>query len=362
MSYARRIPSLDGLRGIAAIAVTLFHFSIFFLPQAHLSDMLPFLGRAYLAVDLFFILSGFVIAHVYGRLLASNWRAHWMQFAIARFARIYPLFALTTLAMVITVVLSGTPLKFVSFSDGSLVLQPVLLQQWYGGGLSWNYPSWSISTEAEAYVFFVFSAGLLVTGKHPQLMAACCVAILAALSIAHGGSLNFVQGVPALVRTLSEFSIGALIYRAHSGGAALLIKRAGILTILFMGLATITRQDFFTVGAFGCLVFYGVNTTGVASRLLNSRPAVALGNWSYSIYLSHAPTHYAVMVAFAASGHPINDLSSANARLLVLAAALGVVAIAAVSYEYFETPARRLLISATMKALPDMRPIGSART
>ncbi len=193
-------------------------------------------------------------------------------------------------------------------------------------------------------------------------MAACCVAILAALSIAHGGSLNFVQGVPALVRTLSEFSIGALIYRAHSGGAALLIKRAGILTILFMGLATITRQDFFTVGAFGCLVFYGVNTTGVASRLLNSRPAVALGNWSYSIYLSHAPTHYAVMVAFAASGHPINDLSSANARLLVLAAALGVVAIAAVSYEYFETPARRLLISATMKALPDMRPIGSART
>ena len=53
MSHARRIPSLDGLRGIAATAVMAFHFNIFFLPQARLSDILPFLRRAYLAVDFF---------------------------------------------------------------------------------------------------------------------------------------------------------------------------------------------------------------------------------------------------------------------------------------------------------------------
>src|SRR5271155_5124721 len=151
MSYARRISSLDGMRGIAAIAVMMFHFNIFFLPQARL----PFLGRAYLSVDLFFLLSGFVMAHVYGRELASNWRAHWPKLAIARFARIYPLFALTMLAMTTIVSLSDTRLRFVSFSGWSLALQPFLLQQW--SGLSWNYPSWSISTEAEAYIFFVFS-------------------------------------------------------------------------------------------------------------------------------------------------------------------------------------------------------------
>ncbi len=58
----KRIPSLDGLRGIAALAIMLFHFNIFFVPQARF----PALGHAYLAVDLFFLLSGLVMAHVYG--------------------------------------------------------------------------------------------------------------------------------------------------------------------------------------------------------------------------------------------------------------------------------------------------------
>jgi peptidoglycan/LPS O-acetylase OafA/YrhL len=345
MSYARRIPSLDGLRGIAAIAVMLYHFNVFFLPQAHLFDILPFLSWAYLGVDLFFLLSGFVMAHVYGRLLASNWRAHSVQFAIARFARIYPLFALTTLAMLIVFVLSDLPLTGVSFSGHSLALQPFLLQQWHDG--SWNYPSWSISTEAEAYVFFVFSAGLLVTGKYPRLMAACCVAIVAALSIPNGGSLNFWYGFHALLRTLSEFSLGALIYRAHSGDAGLLRKWAGILTILFIGLAAVTRQDFVIVVAFGCLISYSVNTTGALGRLLNSRLSVALGNWSYSIYLWHVPTHYAVMAMFAASGYPISNLGVSSARLLILATAPGVVGLSAVTYQYFETPVRRFLLRAT---------------
>jgi peptidoglycan/LPS O-acetylase OafA/YrhL len=342
MSYAGRIPSLDGLRGIAAIAVMLFHFNIFFLPQARL----PFLGHAYLACDLFFLLSGFVMAHVYGRLLASNWRVHWVRFALARFARIYPLFALTTLAVLIVVALSDTPLKTVSFSLHSLALQPFLLQQW-SSGLSWNYPSWSISTEAEAYAFFVFSAGVLVTGKCSHLIAACCVAILVALSTANGGSLDLFLGFPALLRTLSEFSLGVLLYRAHLGDAAFLRNWAAILAILAAALAAITRMDFLIVGAFGCLISYGVNTTDAFGRLLNSRLSIALGDWSYSIYLWHAPTHYAVMATFASSGYPISTLGMSSARLLLLATAFGVVGLSAVSYLYFETPLRRLLSRTT---------------
>jgi peptidoglycan/LPS O-acetylase OafA/YrhL len=181
MSYATRIPCLDGLRGLAALAVVLFHFNIFFLPQARL----PFVGRAYLAVDLFFMLSGFVMAHVYGRLLASNWRVHAPLFARARFARLYPLFAVTTLGMLVVFALSHRPLSLVSFSGGSLALQPFLLQQW-APGLSWDYPSWSISTEAEAYVSFVFCSGLLLAGKHPRLIATGCIAVARRLpSYAH---------------------------------------------------------------------------------------------------------------------------------------------------------------------------------
>src|SRR5262249_32420651 len=163
--------------------------NIFFLPQARLSTVVPLLGRAYLSVDLFFLLSGFVMAHVYGRLLGSNWRVHWRHFAVARFARLYPLFAITTSVIVSLVALFHAPTKEVSFSGWSLALQPIMLQQWYSG-LSWNYPSWSISTEVEAYFFFVFFAGLLLSGRHPRLVAACCIAVLTALGIIQGGSIN----------------------------------------------------------------------------------------------------------------------------------------------------------------------------
>jgi acyltransferase-like protein len=81
MTHVRRIRGLDGLRGLAAIAVMLFHFNLFFLPQAQIDHVVPFVGRAYLAVDLFFLLSGFVMAHVYGRLLTSDRRAHWLLFS-----------------------------------------------------------------------------------------------------------------------------------------------------------------------------------------------------------------------------------------------------------------------------------------
>ena len=331
-----------------------FHFNLFFLPQARL----PFVGRAYLSVDLFFILSGFVMAHVYGRELASDWRAHWSKFAIARFARIYPLFALTMLSMMTMVSLSGARVRLISFSGRSLVLQPFLLQQW--SGLSWNYPSWSISTEAEAYIFFVFSAGLLVTGKHPGFMAACCVAILAALCIAKGGSLNLYSGTSALVRTLSEFSLGALLYRANSNHAGFPREWALILAVLFVGLATITNLDFLIVGAFPGLIYYGFNATDAFGKLLNSRPSVALGNWSYSIYLWQAPTHYAVMATFAVSGLPVSDLGQWSARLLLFATTLAVVGLSAATYPYFETRARRsIILHAT--AIIDFGRVGVAR-
>ena len=348
MSYATRIPSLDGLRGLAALAVVLYHFNIFFLPQARL----PFFGRAYLAVDLFFMLSGFVMAHVYGRLLASNWRVHALLFARARFARLYPLFAVTTLAMLVVFALFHRPLISVSFSGGSLALQPFLLQQW-APGLNWDYPSWSISTEAEAYVFFVFCSGLLLAGKHPRLIAIGCIAVLAALSFSYGGRLNYFVGISALLRTLAEFSLGVLLYRAHSADLGFPGWLTVSLSVIFAGLATITRLDLLMVGAFGCFIYYGArSTTDRVGKLLNSRPLVALGSWSYSIYLWHAPGHYAVMDGFAAAGHPVTQLGLASSRLVLLMTVLAVVAVSAFNYRYFETPSRRFLLRCRLFNIP----------
>jgi peptidoglycan/LPS O-acetylase OafA/YrhL len=247
----------------------------------------------------------------------------------------------TTLTMVVVFALSHMPL--VSFSVYSLALQPFLLQQW-ASGLSWDYPSWSISTEAEAYVFFVFCGSILLAGKRPLLIAAGCIIIVTALCVARHGSLNTFVGVSALLRTLAEFSLGVLLYRAHSAASGFPRWLSAVLAIVFAGVAAATRLDLFMVAAFGGLIYYSATDNDRAGRLLNSRPLVALGNWSYSIYLWHAPGHYAVMAAFAAVGYPVTRLGLTSSRLLLLTTALAVIALSALHYRYLEKLCRRLLL------------------
>src|SRR5215472_15992241 len=81
------LPSLTGLRGVAAVVVVLYHAQILRTGVRVGSGI----ARGYLAVDLFFLLSGFVLAHVYGaRIAASPWREIG-PFFWARFAKIYPI-------------------------------------------------------------------------------------------------------------------------------------------------------------------------------------------------------------------------------------------------------------------------------
>ena len=106
----------------------------------------------------------------------------------------------------------------------------------------------------------------------------------------------------------------------------------------------------------GFLIYYCASDTDRVGKLLNSRPLVALGNWSYSIYLWHAPGHYAVMAAFAAIGYPVTQLGLTSSRVLLLTTTLAVVTLSAFSYRYLETPSRRFLVS--VYSLPDKNRLG----
>jgi peptidoglycan/LPS O-acetylase OafA/YrhL len=337
-----RIPSLDGVRGIAATGIMLFHFSYYYAPQAGLFRSVPVFYRAYLCVDLFFLLSGFVMGHVYGQRLASDWRQHWWDFARMRFARLYPLIVLTTLVLVIAHATFKVPVESVSFTLGSLALQPLLLQVW-GNGLSWNYPAWSISTEAAAYVLFVFCARPLLRERHPGLVAVACVAVLAGVSVEDHGMLHVYGGLRALLRTWAEFTLGVLLYRAHASGAPLPRGRLLLIGAACLVLGKASGWDVFVIGAFACLILYAVDAETMPARILNSRAAVALGTWSYSIYLWHVPTHYMVMGILGAAGHPVAGLSPSEARILIVATMLAVIGLSAISFRYFERPIRRLI-------------------
>jgi peptidoglycan/LPS O-acetylase OafA/YrhL len=249
----------------------------------------------------------------------------------------------STIAMAFVFALSHIGIESVSFSGRSLALQPFLLQQW-GFGLNWNYPSWSISTEVEAYIYFVFSAGLLLTGRRPLIIAACCIIALVVLCLAQGGSLNDFSGPRALVRTLAGFTLGVLLYRAHSSADARASRKwAALAAIVFAGLGKLTHLDVLIVGTFACLIYYCAVATDPLTRILNSGPSVALGRWSYSIYLWHVPTHYAVMALFGAIGIPVGLLGVSSSRLLILATTLIVIGLSAVHYKFFEAPARRAI-------------------
>src|SRR3546814_8342900 len=159
--------ALTSLRGIAALLVVCYHFSGGFLPNLDPGRYSDFVPKGYLWVDLFFVLSGFIITHAYGDAFAE--RARWgsiRAFLFARMARIYPLhlFVLAAFMGLELVrwgleVLGHARFHEAPFSDathvGAIVTNVMML---LAGGVAdsptWNWHAWSIAAEWFAYLSF----------------------------------------------------------------------------------------------------------------------------------------------------------------------------------------------------------------
>src|SRR5512135_3691795 len=102
---ARTMPGLTGIRGIAALWVILYHYAITPLDVLRLDQILPFVRYGYIGVDLFFILSGFIITHVHGRDTASLAPMPVLHFLSLRIARIYPVHIVTLFGLLAIVLL-----------------------------------------------------------------------------------------------------------------------------------------------------------------------------------------------------------------------------------------------------------------
>jgi peptidoglycan/LPS O-acetylase OafA/YrhL len=184
------IRALTGARGMAALLVVIYHF----YPS---DQMVPaalghIIGKGYLWVDLFFVLSGFVLALNYAHLFAGAWGLRqWGDFLLRRLGRIYPLYIVLTLAtLIVTVALFGR-ISGEGLPPGTAVLAHplrditanVLLVQSWGIARSVNGPGWSISTEWAAYILFPLLAALALfsrTWLAFLTMAGACLLIGAA--------------------------------------------------------------------------------------------------------------------------------------------------------------------------------------
>ena len=282
-----RIHKLDGLRGLFALFVVLFHFNSNNAPAALVNNF--FVRESYIFVDFFFILSGYVISFTYHDKINS--RKTFLQFLLKRFIRLYPLLLFST-CMYWYFVHPHFDKQNILLALDTLLLTnstPIL-----GSEIGMNYPSWSISSEMISYFVFGLSSLIAIQKRKTILIGIVTMACFGFLAYQQNyfqtGSFGFVRG-------LACFNLGFIVYVLAKKNFQLpnifeWLITTGILLLMYCHFtATVQNalgiQFMIPIGfAISILVF--IKTYGLISKLLQTKPFLFLGKISYSIYLNQA--------------------------------------------------------------------------
>jgi peptidoglycan/LPS O-acetylase OafA/YrhL len=331
MSNRRAFVTLDGLRGIAALAVVTRHAGVLFSsvsvyvarPGGSVDPVGPFF-ESYLAVDFFFALSGFVLAHAYGERLRKGMSP--TRFMTIRIIRLYPLYlvalllsiAVTTGNELIRGGITVATLLDIAFallflpSPASPFLFPL------------NLPAWSLFYELLA------NAALGFIGRHlktPLVFTISSIAGIILLLSVHLQWLGF--GVTAgamnhgfewhglgagLARVTYSFFVGILIFRTRTfwrpaTNVPSLVVVAALSVVLTANPPEQLQAAFdlvTTLVVFPCLIFLGACST--PPRVL-ARPFMWIGAASYAIYVLQVPIYLFVLGVFIVFGRSLADLS-----------------------------------------------------
>lgn len=210
MSQTQKFPTMDGLRGVAALFVVARHTHAYWLN-------LPF--RSYLAVDLFFLLSGFVIAHSYEQKLASG-QMSTRHFLVTRLIRLYPLYLLS---LFLALAISASPLTWSTVVRGVFMVPSL-----YEGSLfPLDVVYWSLFFELVVNALYVFARPVL-TNTLLAFVVGFFGLLLVYLARLSGGNYLGFEGLPihllgGIVRSVFGILFGILLYRHRHriGGWAL---------------------------------------------------------------------------------------------------------------------------------------------
>lgn len=375
----KSLPGLTGLRGLAALWVVLYHYCSLYLPALDAGWLGGLMSRGYLAVDLFFLLSGFVLAHVYSDAAERKGFAFFRAFMRARVARIYPLHLLV-LALFVAMAFAVRGIHYVK--DGyyyplplsgprsleALVANVLMLQGLKASDLSWNYPAWSISVEFAAYLVFPLAIGLLwrLSGRSLTVATFAAFAAIWALAYVAGGDMNQWDGPMAIWRCLPQFFLGCICYRVYRDGLIDVRPWAGLLLSVTLLMLYVDCRDVLVVTTFPLIILCAVSARGVSGRVLNAPPVVLLGEISFSVYLVHGLVQHATTHALNALDLDQTEFSVAHSWMALALMLLAVFVLSIASYRLFERPMRRWLnerprASATVGRTPDAEPSFAAR-
>lgn len=345
-----QIVYLTVLRGIASLWVGLHHAIISFKHMnTHSLKILSVIAyKGWLGVDLFFILSGFILAYAYqNKVLTFNWQHLW-DFFVNRLIRILPVhfFVMLTFGGIVAFLIKVKIFKDVSeqFTLNNFLEQFFLL---HGIGLffpqGWNVPTWSISSELLAYslfpLFFLVAVRINSIWKEISSLIFIFVGTVILGWFLNNGTKFMLDYHLTSVRVLSEFLMGILLYRLY-----IRVKKHSLFLLpAILALCCLILQPFFITNSFYdflYLIYFLVIIFCLAlvPRVHKIPFFCYLGEISYSFYLIHSITiiglNQLLIKASITTIHPL--------IILALFFALSLSA-ATILYEYVEVPAKKIL-------------------
>ncbi len=355
-----QIRSHTGLRGLAALLVVLYHIRFSYAQPIAIPFIEAFVRRSYLWVDMFFILSGFVICYTNDSIFnRDNAATKSRIFLINRLTKLYPLHIISLLALILFAgsvdlfyhkIGKSLPFGHWHLTDFYGTLMQVLLVNAWGTSqyYMWNVASWSISAEMFSYIMFIvgkniggragafyFGGGLVVA-----------VAFYAYIGCATG-ILDMTRGL-APIRSISGFTIGVLAFvlrKRLQDVSDWLSSCVQILStvIIVCGLG-LRWNDVTLIAPFVVLVYTTWRDRGCVARWLSVPTLEFLGLVSYAVYITHIPT---LTVYFFFWGRLLSALhiapnATTDAAYTLSGLAL-VVGVAWLGYRAIERPGRLIM-------------------
>jgi peptidoglycan/LPS O-acetylase OafA/YrhL len=300
--------ALTSVRGLAAWLVVLYHIrgGIAGLPPA----VEAMFAKGYLAVDFFFLLSGFVIWLTWHDRL--NTPGAIPRFLQKRIARIWPLHAvMLAFAVALALLLRATGRDDPAFPVAELPLHILLVQNWgFTAILHWNDPAWSISCELAAYLLFPLLV-LVVNWRKRSIVALMGIAavLLTTLHVVMNGANSLGDDIPrfGLIRCLTEFVTGSIVAavflrmqepdaQRHDARPHALVSAQQHMPLAAALFATGSLASAWALGVpetlvapatFAMLLLALALTAGRSHHPLEGRVIHYLGEISYATYLSH---------------------------------------------------------------------------
>jgi peptidoglycan/LPS O-acetylase OafA/YrhL len=371
----KRLHSLDALRGLAALSVVVWHWQHFFAldgswpqnwdaaAQPFHSVLKPLYYEGWMAVDLFFALSGFVFFWLYGEAIREQ-RIGAAKFALLRFSRLYPLHFATLIAVSVLQLLfvreSGSFFIYTANDPWHFLVNLAFVQQWTPsrGDLGFNGPSWSVSVEVLLYgIFFVFCRVGLRSWQALALVALGLAIYHWNTPVARGLIGFFMGGLAFHASEILAARQGARRIAGLICAAALLAWGAvgieaywgpfdGRLAAWVAGFHDPAGRDYAEHAQFLAFILIvsplSIMALALHEHVLGGRYGFlsGLGDISYSTYLLHFPLQLAVALAALRFGIPVRIFHSEAVMVGFFAVLIG---LGALSYNLFERPAQAML-------------------